>query len=210
MYYTSTKEPIDENLHIKLRRELNLKALLGNYNFEPKLNNLVAYHKNSMVKRKLIWGMPIGKKYIEENFYKDSEYYDIIKKITDKYDVIVTGSVALRIFGVLDRKCGKDIDLIATKETIEEMKKEFKEFKYVRLMYGGMNKIKDLNLEMSFEIDGFTVDMFVREDVNYVELENIKVSEPFDVMIAKIEMKRDKDITDTKKFLKKIKEITVV
>lgn len=198
-YWSDDDIMTDKSLRKKLKRELNLKSIMEDCDFKPNLNNLVSYTKHKKIKRQKVWGLPIGKKYEESNVYKDSALYNKIKMLSEKYDFILTGSAALRIFGVLNRKPKEDdIDIIATKETVEKMSKELDE--YVYTTYGSIEQ-PDLNLEKSFQFSGAVIDVFLNEDTNYIEIDGIRVSEPFDIMFNKIKMSRHKDIKDIKYFL---------
>lgn len=198
----------------EFRREIGLSSLMGNnsYKLTPNLNNLIKYNTEKLIKRKLTWGfLPFGDRYEVYDFYKDSEHYKIIKKLSEKYDFIVTGSVALRIFGVLDRFPAYDIDVIASEETIKRMKEdsELKEYKYVTNVYGDSNAIRDFDLRFSFKFDDFSstykVDTFVRDEVDYDILDGIKIAKPFDVLSMKLKFGRDKDMWDCRGTIKMIK-----
>ncbi len=194
-----------EEISKKHKRELKIKAITGDYKFKPSFKNLVKYNTESITKRKLVWGfLPIGEKYECFDFHEKSDYWIVIKQISSKYDVIVTGSVALRIFGVLDRNCADDVDFIATKSTIDKMSDDYNEFSYMTNVYGEVNKVKDLNLVKSFKMGFLKIDMFTRKNVNYIELDGVKIATPFDVMSSKIKMNRKKDITDVMNFLETV------
>lgn len=211
MYGDSEPIVTDEELK-EFKREFGLSTLMGDssYKFVPKFNNLRFYNKPNITRRKLVWGfLPIGEKYIIEDYYKENEFYQIIKMLSDKYDFIVTGSVALRIFGVLDRNPKNDIDIIASEETIEQMKNDLTAFKYTTDIYGSPNAVSDLNLKASFKFEDYKymkVDAFCRENVDYEILDGIKIARPFDVISMKLKAGRNKDLYDCKDFMSMIKK----
>jgi len=194
----SVKKRLSEDMLKKVRRECNILSLTDDIELSPRLSNIVKYDSEIVERRKKILGLRIGRKYKLTNGSTDSKYFFLIKKLSDEYDVIITGSAALRIYGLLDRHVTEDIDIIATQDVIDEMSKVFNEYKFSA--YENTNGFK---FNKSFVIKGIKVDVFLdggRENFRYVN--GVKIHEPFSLMNYKLGLGRNKDIEDGEVFIK--------
>lgn len=186
-----------------LKRDIGVISITDDFNFNPKLSNLVKYDNEIVVRRKKILGLPIGKKYTLENGSLDSALYRAVKHITDNHGVIISGSCSLRIFGLIDRRVCDDIDVIASQETINKMSELYSEYTYNTY---GSGSSPDLNYVKSFVIKSTKVDVFLDNGDIYRMVGDIKVHDPFQLMGVKMGMGRTKDVKDCQDFIKLLKE----
>ena len=184
----------------ELSREVKLLNLTEKYNFNLSVNNLIEHNYNSSNKRYKIFGLPIGKKYKSTQVSTNIKIFECVNFLLDNFDVIITGSCALKIYGLLERDINCDIDIIADQKTIDELAVKYQEYTY-HIIYGDK---PDLNYIKSFVINGIKVDTFLNTGQKFQILGNVKVNEPFEVINMKLNLNRIKDFEDTKNFIKLI------
>lgn len=193
-----------EDVVKEIKRELVILTITDNFIFSPKLTNIVKYDNEIIVKRKKILGFPIGRRYEVDNGSTDSYVYRAMKYVIDNHNVILTGSCALRVFGLLYRHVGNDLDFIASQDIINDMSGLYKEY-----THNGYNDSPDLNYVKTFVIKSIKVDVFLDNGDSYRLVDNIKVHEPFELINVKLGMGREKDIDDSQEFIKLLREKSV-
>lgn len=186
----------------KLLREIKLLNLTEKFSFDLRLGNLIQHDSEVKMVRKKIFGLPIGKKIKTTYGSTDIKIYKSVKFLSDNFDVIITGSCALKIFGLLDRNIDCDIDIIADQETIDELSDKYNEYTY-DTRYGDN---PDLNYIKTFVIDGMKVDVFLNEGQKFQIIDNVKVNEPFELIDVKLSLNRTKDYQDVEEFIKLLKQ----
>ena len=152
---------------------------------------------NSVMK-KMILKPDIKKIKKGSNIFFNKPYWKIIEKYKD--DCIITGSMALYAFNLINRQ-PKDIDLIVFN----------KETKLPKLYINSYKKEKVVNLIGTFEDDGYIIDFFEEDNPVYVEFNGYKFEHPVQIIIKKSKMARNisgyvtKDVYDILECYKNIK-----
>lgn len=132
---------------------------------------------NSVMK-KMILNPDIKKIKKGNNIFFNKPYWKIIKKYKD--DCIITGSMALYAFNLIDRQ-PKDIDFIVLN----------KETKLPKLYINSYEDENIVNLIGTFEDDGYIIDFFEEDNPVYVESNGYKFEHPVQIIIKKSKMARN-------------------
>lgn len=125
-------------------------------------------------------------KYInDDKSYKLSDVYSALKKNSD---FILTGSYALYIYGLLDRK-PQDFDVIISEENS-------KKYKLIN-NYSYFTTVKDAASIGYTIFDDVKFELFLSDDnTTYIEYDGIKIASPEYIIEKKVKMDRKKDNID--------------
>lgn len=116
-----------------------------------------------------------------DNIFFNKPYWKIIEKYKD--DCIITGSMALFAFGLIERS-PKDIDLIVLKQDI----------KLPKLYKSSYPEEAATNLLGTHEDSGYVIDFFEEENPIYIEYEGYKFEHPLQIIVKKSKLNRNASV----------------
>ena len=165
-----------------------MSIYIGGGYTNPKLSNNDIKSEIRNLKLKVISG-EFSINFSDVNIKKHSEELNFILNRLSENDVI-TGSLALKLYGLLDRQIG-DIDVIIDNP---DRYKDYKLFGYGDLSLKnrlGYKRFIEGNWWL-FNKREFQVDFFQNEDVNFIEMDftgrKLKIHNPIDIINHKLYM----------------------
>lgn len=150
-------------------RDIKLKVLTDEYDFSIN-ENILGMYKNEL-------------NFIYEKF--------------DKYNVVITGSLALKIYGLIDRIVG-DIDLLINDMNGIEIKPLINHYDNDELYFGSNIYKNRINL---FKVDKYKVDFFKNDSLNseFIYRNRVyKIDDPINIIEKKANMLLNARSFDTK------------
>jgi len=198
-------EYIDEDVYKLINRKMSIHEVLEDYNLDIDINRLDAPYQN--VKR--FCGIPIKKEVLI-----DDGITQLLLYLSKRYpDLIISGSIVLKIFGIIDRKIG-DIDVIINNDKMDNFTKDVTKESLLCIYdndatsgYSNHNTIIEVPV-LTYTTSILTkhqyiIDVFVNDsesDNNIIEYEYdgilLKLQHPFNIIRDKIELNRYKDFSD--------------
>jgi len=125
----------------------------------------------------------------------EKELLTIVKKVQNltKSNVILTGSFALKLYGLLNDFTPHDIDLIVSPYLTDKDKETFKLLSDVCPSSCPVRDIYSAKVKYQFHIDKVNIDVFTQTIDNYFVYDDVKVNSPINVLKAKARFNRRKD-----------------